>query len=439
MATSLSSFILNGIEPILNDWEAFARTIPSARHFAPTALRDHARAMLVSIASDLGQPQTGAEQHAKSVGRGEASELDQMADQHGVARMADGFSIAEVISEYRALRASVLRRWERHSQENGDALRDMTRFNEALDQALTKSVARYIDARERQYGLFDALLSRSPDLNYIVDLEGKLIYTNRAFADVFGSTPSRLQGVSLYAMLAPHVPDMASQVATVIATGHTHRRELKFNVGGRTRAVYEYLLVPALDCDGRCIAVAGSARDVTDRKASEERHRHGANYDHLTKLPNRHMFQELLAREMKHALRTGRTLGLLFIDLDGFKSVNDSLGHDAGDQLLKQVARRIRARIRETDTVARLGGDEFTVILTDVTQASAVEHLAEVLLAELAEPFALNGTQAAISASVGIGLFPDDARTCDQLVKNADAAMYAAKNAGRNCYRFYGR
>ena len=111
MATSLSSFILNGIEPILNDWEAFARTNPSAQHFAPTALRDHARAMLVSIASDLGQPQTGAEQHAKSVGRGEASELDQMADQHGVARMADGFSIAEVISEYRALRASVLRRW----------------------------------------------------------------------------------------------------------------------------------------------------------------------------------------------------------------------------------------------------------------------------------------------------------------------------------------
>lgn len=192
-----------------------------------------------------------------------------------------------------------------------------------------------------------------------------------------------------------------------------------------------------LDRAGRCEAVAGSARDITERKAAEERVRRSANYDSLTGLANRSLFRERLQHELKHAARTGLPLGLLFIDLDRFKEINDELGHAAGDQLLKQVADRISACVRDTDTVARLGGDEFTVILTDVTDPAHIDHLAGQIIGTLRQPFALDGGAAAISASIGVSLFPVDGHTADALTRHADEAMYAAKNAGRDQYRFF--
>jgi diguanylate cyclase (GGDEF)-like protein len=183
--------------------------------------------------------------------------------------------------------------------------------------------------------------------------------------------------------------------------------------------------------------VAGSARDITERKRSEEQVRRSANHDSLTDLPNRGLFRERLEHEVKHSARTGLPLALLFIDLDGFKEVNDRLGHAAGDQLLQQVAHRISSCVRDTDTVARLGGDEFTVILTDVTRPQHIHAIAEKILDELRKPFALAAGQASISGSIGITVFPGDGSTPDELVRNADEAMYAAKNAGRNRYRFF--
>lgn len=178
--------------------------------------------------------------------------------------------------------------------------------------------------------------------------------------------------------------------------------------------------------------------DISKRKESEEVIWRQANFDMLTALPNRRMFRDRLEHEIGKAIRDGGSLALLFIDLDRFKEVNDTLGHEAGDQLLVQASKRISDCLRETDTVARLGGDEFTVILPNLSESAHVDTIAQALLDKLSEPFELQGEQRAyVSASIGIALFPDDGYDAEVLVKHADQAMYAAKAAGRNCYAYF--
>ena len=162
-----------------------------------------------------------------------------------------------------------------------------------------------------------------------------------------------------------------------------------------------------------------------------------ANFDKLTGLPNRDMFRDRLWQEMKKADRSQASLALLFIDLDKFKEVNDTLGHDAGDLLLQLAANRIRTCVRESDTVARLGGDEFTVILPDLSDDSHIEDIAQKIVASLAEPYRLNEKVAFVSASIGITLYPNDAGDIENLMKNADQAMYAAKSKGRNRFSYF--
>lgn len=162
-----------------------------------------------------------------------------------------------------------------------------------------------------------------------------------------------------------------------------------------------------------------------------------ANFDTLTDLPNRDMFQERLRQEVSNSSRSGRPMALLLIDLDRFKEVNDTLGHDMGDILLQEAARRIVGCVRGSDTVSRLGGDEFTVVLTQLAHASHVDDIARKIIVRLAEPFQLRGEVTHVSASIGITLYPNDAVDIDDLMKNADQAMYAAKSDGRNCYSYF--
>ncbi|MBF0145931.1 MAG: EAL domain-containing protein [Magnetococcales bacterium] len=178
-------------------------------------------------------------------------------------------------------------------------------------------------------------------------------------------------------------------------------------------------------------------RDISRRKESEERIRHQANYDNLTKLPNRTLFMDRLNRELIRAKRTKSRVALMFIDLDRFKWVNDTLGHAAGDELLREVSRRLKNSLRQSDTVARMGGDEFTAILPDMARGPHAERVAAEILHQLTLPFILEGQEAFISGSLGISVFPDDATELDALLKNADTAMYRAKTEGRNAYRFF--
>lgn len=179
--------------------------------------------------------------------------------------------------------------------------------------------------------------------------------------------------------------------------------------------------------------------DITNRKQTEELIWKQANFDTLTQLPNRSMFHERVAQEIKKTNRVGLQLALLFIDLDHFKEVNDTLGHDTGDLLLVEAARRIRACVRETDAVARLGGDEFTVLLSGIEkdEAAIVERIARNILDNLIAPFHLGNEEAYVSASIGITLYPGDATSIEGLFKNADQAMYLSKHQGRNRYSYF--
>ncbi len=177
--------------------------------------------------------------------------------------------------------------------------------------------------------------------------------------------------------------------------------------------------------------------DVTEKKKSEALIWQQANFDTLTQLPNRRMFHDRLEHDIVKSRRDGRRIAILFIDLDHFKEINDTLGHHQGDILLVDAARRIRSCVREADTVARLGGDEFTVILSQLDEVEPVDAIAQKILAVLQAPFELGEEQAFVSASIGITLYPDDAQGIDNLLKNADQAMYAAKGAGRNRFSYF--
>ena len=178
--------------------------------------------------------------------------------------------------------------------------------------------------------------------------------------------------------------------------------------------------------------------DITDKKRAEQELRYLANYDTLTGLPNRTLLSERLARAVVRARRQDARVAVLFLDLDRFKDVNDSLGHAAGDRILKAAAARLLATVRETDTVARLGGDEFTVVLEDIEHPDVAEHVARKIIVAFGQPLELDGrSEVVISPSVGISLYPDHGLVPSDLLKFADTAMYQAKEHGRNTFQFY--
>ena len=189
--------------------------------------------------------------------------------------------------------------------------------------------------------------------------------------------------------------------------------------------------------DGRAEYMVGSAQDITERKRMEDDIRKMALYDPLTGLPNRILFREELDRALLRAQRSGLLIGVLFLDLDKFKRINDSLGHDNGDQLLREIAKRLRNRLRGEEVVARFGGDEFTMLIGPLKNADEASHVAQRVVSAFAEPVQLQAQELYASTSIGISIYPDDASDAADLIKNADTAMYAAKSFGRNCYKFY--
>ncbi len=188
-------------------------------------------------------------------------------------------------------------------------------------------------------------------------------------------------------------------------------------------------------CNGAILARA--VRYAIERKRAEDRLAYLAQHDSLTGLANRFLFRDRLHQAIARSRRTNQLVGLLLLDLDGFKAVNDTLGHECGDRLLRVVAERLYSCVREVDTVCRLGGDEFTVLLEDVCSAHDLTTVANRILDSISKPFSLDGHQATVGVSVGITVFPIDNQEIDGLLKHADAAMYRAKELGGQKYQFY--
>lgn len=204
------------------------------------------------------------------------------------------------------------------------------------------------------------------------------------------------------------------------------------------RACYLSLTgVPAFTATGEFRGYRGIGRDITDRKTSEERIQYLATHDSLTSLPNRFMFSEILELAIETARRNGRKLAVLFIDLDRFKNINDTLGHEAGDLLLAEMAGRFRQCLRASDVVGRLGGDEFVILIQDLESPDQAARVARKILSAAVKPVLVYGQECRVTASIGICLYPDDADNENTIMKNADIAMYRAKEEGKNNYQFY--
>jgi len=212
-------------------------------------------------------------------------------------------------------------------------------------------------------------------------------------------------------------------------------------LGGEVLGLMEFFHRDVREPDAMLLRIAESIGNQIGqfmaRKQAEERIRHLANYDELTGLPNRNMFHERLHHALAQAQRRARPLAVLFIDLDYFKTINDTLGHEAGDRVLREVAERLRACLRDSDTVGRLGGDEFVVLIEELPQPVDVAAVAQKILDAVARPFILAAQEFHLGASIGISAFPEDGKDLQTLMKNADAAMYRAKEHGRNNYQFY--
>ena len=213
-----------------------------------------------------------------------------------------------------------------------------------------------------------------------------------------------------------------------------HRRLCK---DGSWKWIMSRGMVISRDADGKPSRMIGTHTDITSRKNSEALIWQQANFDTLTGLPNRRMLRDRLEQEIKKSDRDGLQLAILFIDLDHFKEVNDTLGHDVGDSLLIEAARRIRHCVRDSDTVARMGGDEFTLVLSELHDGERLERILEGLLGAMSSSFQLGNEQVFVSASIGITMYPTDATEVESLFKNADQALYVAKGAGRNRFSFF--
>jgi diguanylate cyclase (GGDEF)-like protein/PAS domain S-box-containing protein len=294
-------------------------------------------------------------------------------------------------------------------------------------------------SREQTWRLIGRFLDHTAEAILIADARSRIVYVNRSFTKVTGYTLKEVSGKT------PRILHSGRQSAAfyalmwkcIKASGRWQGEIWNRRKNGE---IYpEWLSITAVrNSTGKVENYLAIFSDITPRKREEQELYDLATHDTLTGLPNRFLFSERFRRAIARAKRASHLVGLLYLDLDRFKPVNDLLGHECGDQLLQTVARRIKRSVREEDTIARLGGDEFAVILEHLLRPRDAAATARKLLHALARPFLLEGHKASVTASIGITVYPLDGDDVETLVKRADGAMYRAKTERRNDYRFAG-
>ncbi|QQX79135.1 EAL domain-containing protein [Shewanella sp. KX20019] len=291
---------------------------------------------------------------------------------------------------------------------------------------------------EESLKLAASVYNNSSEAMSVQDETGTIINTNAAFSDITGYSEAEIKHQNIQLLQCNRNNGSAYDLmnSSVEKTGRWQGEMWLRRKSGEEFIVW--LTVNTLfDSEAQTERRVALFSDITDKKQAEQIIWKQANYDPLTGLPNRRMLLDYLAGEILKSDRREKHFALMFIDLDYFKEVNDTLGHDMGDLLLTEAAKRLKSCIRDSDVVARLGGDEFTVVLAGITDIKGVDKVAQNILSRIAEPFNLGEESAYISASIGITLYPDDAASIEGLLKHADQAMYAAKDQGRNRFHYF--
>ena len=312
-----------------------------------------------------------------------------------------------------------------------------------LREAVMRQAGRQAEEKIRQLytelSQFKNTVDQTLDGVYMFDPESlRFTYVNEGAKRQTGYSQAELMQMTTLDLGSDSSAKKFKQVLEVLITGVQPTltyQTLQYHKDGHETPVEVFLQL--IRQEGQAPHFVAIVNDITERKQWEQRIAHLANHDALTDLPNRNLLQDRIGQVLVQGRRNGGQGAVLFIDLDQFKAINDSMGHDVGDSLLQEVAQRLVASLRSQDTVARQGGDEFIVLLPSIANAQDAGTMAQKLLDALLSPFHFKGKQLHISASIGIAVFPDDGNDADTLLKHSDTAMYHAKDSGRNSYQFF--
>ncbi len=310
---------------------------------------------------------------------------------------------------------------------------------EELEQELRQSLQKYqtvaeeAELTQEQLQVQIAALKAAANGIVITDKSGTIQWVNPAFTQLTGYTEAEIVGQKTSVLKSgEHDPDFYKQLWETVISGNVWQGTMVNRRKDGTFYIEEQTITPVRNKDGEVSRFIAIKQDVSDRVRAQEKMEYLATHDPLTKLPNYTLFYDRLDHAIQKAKRIDTFIGVLFMDLDGFKIVNDTFGHASGDTLLREIAGRLQAAIRESDTVARVGGDEFTLILEELDKPEDAGKVANKLLKLLIDPYQIQEHEICVGASVGVSVYPRDGVDAATLVNNADAAMYTAKQAGKN-------
>ncbi|WP_019612406.1 EAL domain-containing protein [Thioalkalivibrio sp. AKL7] len=315
----------------------------------------------------------------------------------------------------------------------------------ALHHKALEDANRTMRARlEKSERLHRVIVNNSPDIVFVLGADHRFRFVNSRVHELLGYARRDLIDRSVFDLVEPEDRDKAEYFFEQAASQHPHIRsvELALQPGtpSRSRRFFEVAVWPSSnsdDTDNGETLIYGTARDITDRKESEAFINFQAYHDLLTRLPNRALFRDRVDVAISHAHRSGTQLAVLFIDLNRFKVINDSLGHTVGDRLLQEVAQRLQACTRKGDTLSRFGGDEFTLLIPGLASNEAAIQVADKILESLQAPLKIGDQELFVGASIGIAIYPDAGDNLEALIKNADIAMYREKSSGKTGVRVY--
>lgn len=294
------------------------------------------------------------------------------------------------------------------------------------------------DELKRSEEKYRIIAENTSDIISIINLDGEFLYLSPSHKRVWEHTVPDEEINNLFEWIVEDDRDIfAYAIQHAFSTRKEYMVECRINTQRNDVIWTESKINPIMDEEGNVTKLLLITRDVTDRKQSEETIHHLAYHDALTDLPNRRMYVQQLSKEMMQAKRFQSSLAVLFLDLDRFKDVNDSFGHDVGDMLLIEASKRLQACLKPGDVVARLGGDEFTIMQNQLLDRNEATALAEQIMYQLQRPFELDGHVFNVSCSIGIALYPQDGDNPEDLLKRADTALYTVKSRGKNGYDFF--